>query len=1060
MRSANTQGNLASATWFTDISSVPSERWVQWRINLTGDSTNTPTVNEVNLSWSYDDEVPSSKVNAIFPYWQKTTPLTVSVSASDTGGSGIKKVALYYNYSADNATGWSGWDLYGTNDTESPYSWSFTPPSGDGYYQFYSIAEDNENNTEAVPGTYDNITGVDTVDPSSQVDDISPYWKGEDDNPLLVNVSTATDSLSGVKSVTLYYSYSSDNDSWDSYASFGTDEVKPWQWSFNFPSGGGHYKFYSIAEDNATNLEDPPVTPDNDTQIGYNTAKPSSNVTVISPYWQNTSPITLFAEASDESGFGLKNVTLYFYNSTDNSTWSGPCKYGVDTDPWNEISWSFDFPNGTGDYRFYSIATDNSTPTTGVESFTGNDTHCGYDTAKPSSSIDIINPYWINASASPLEINSTDATDDLSGVENVTLFYRYSNDNDSWGAWTLFEKDIISPWNWTFNFPSGNGYYEFYSIANDTAGNQENVPASNDTICGYDSVKPTSQVDSIPAPYWKNEGDNPLTITVTSASDNLSGIKNITLLYRFSNDNDSWGAWTAYGLDDAAPWSWSFNFPDGEDYYMFYSIAYDNASNFEDAPGLKDAYCGYDELTSFTTSLWSEFNAVSSAGLTLTSSTNADGSTKDNWANADGGWTNPIEYWDFTMQNASILGPINSVTLWIRHYQIGWINDGFKIQIWDGNDWVDVQVYSAGSGPPAGDTNNSWDVKTLGIDTWDKIDAAIVRITGTTKANGEDDFQWFVDTVELRIDSTYMAPVINSYDLRNSTGSKLNNATGLIDVTSNYSFSINITDENGWADFDYIDIKCWYDGGNEATTYNQTAGGNLNMYLRYINTTGTASFEMLWPDDEVQLVLGSCTETFINITTRIVNITFKPLGQVRWAASNYSWDETQDTFNDDYSWNFNLTVMDAEGKTDTKKDEYGIHKYTSVIADADWVDVIAAPGTSDDSSIVTITYSSNYDYNISIYFEENLYNSTMEDTILIAGNVHIKASTDPDDDITEDETFQGISEANAIDIINASGTYQVDGASQTVDVQFRVDIPFGTYFSIYTARVATKIWQD
>jgi len=128
--------------------------------------------------------------------------------------------------------------------------------------------------------------------------------------------------------------------------------------------------------------------------------------------------------------------------------------------------------------------------------------------------------------------------------------------------------------------------------------------------------------------------------------------------------------------------------------------------------------------------------------------------------------------------------------------------------------------------------------------------------------------------------------------------------------------------------------------------------------------------------------------------------------------------------------------------------------------DSDWVDVSVAPGTSDDSSVVAITYSSNYDFNMSIYFEENLTNVTWGDTIPIANNVSILGNTDPNDDIIADKQFQGIGEENAVDIFNVSGVFHSDDSSQTVNVQFNVYIPFGTHGGKYTARVATKIVQD
>jgi hypothetical protein len=303
-------------------------------------------------------------------------------------------------------------------------------------------------------------------------------------------------------------------------------------------------------------------------------------------------------------------------------------------------------------------------------------------------------------------------------------------------------------------------------------------------------------------------------------------------------------------------------------------------------------------------------------------------------------------------------------------------------------------------------------------------------------------------------------PIINSYNLTNSTGSKLNNLTGHLTPNTEYTFTINITDETGWQDIQYINITAWYDNGSELSFYNQTNGGNLNMFLQYENTTGTANWSMLWPDDEATLILTNCTETTIDSNTKIINFSFKPLSQVRWANSNESWNKTQNATNDPWSWNFNITVTDTANQTDWKTDEYGIYRYTSVLPSGDWVDVIALPGSTDESSTVTITYSSNYDYNMSLYFEENLTHTTYGVEIPIMNNVWILANTDTDDDITTDKQFKGIGEENSIDIFNTSGTFSVDNVSQTVDVQFRVYIPFGTLWGEYTARVATTINQD
>jgi hypothetical protein len=76
--------------------------------------------------------------------------------------------------------------------------------------------------------------------------------------------------------------------------------------------------------------------------------------------------------------------------------------------------------------------------------------------------VDPITPY--NVSTSPLNVTATN----FSAVDNVTLWYRWSNDNNSWGAWVIWNNDsnpdVSYPFAWSFNFPNSTGYYEFYSI--------------------------------------------------------------------------------------------------------------------------------------------------------------------------------------------------------------------------------------------------------------------------------------------------------------------------------------------------------------------------------------------------------------------------------------------------------------------------------------------------------------------------------------------------------------------------------------------------------------------
>lgn len=1211
VRSADIQANLSTATWYTAISQVPDKRWVQWRINLTGNTYSTPTINDVNLTWTYDNVYPVSSIDTISPYWKTITPFQISVTALDNG-TGIKEVALYYNYSANNASGWTGWNQYGTNDTTSPYSWTFTPPWGDGYYRFYSRAIDRELNIESPPSlpSYDTLGGVDTIKPSSRLDNITPYWYIEPDRHVVINCSTASDSLSGLQNIILYYRFRRENtSSWGAWQSFGSDMSSPWSWIFNFPHAKGHYQFYSIAVDQAGNIENPPITPDNDTKCGYNSTRPYSAVNAISPYWHGSS-LTITGEGTDNNGSGLYNVTLYYFYSANNNSWSPSNTFGVDSDPWNAISWVFTFPNGTGYYRFYSLAIDNDT---NIEYFTGNDSLCGYDFIKPSSQVDTIPIYWHNATSNPLAITVTTAVDGQSGVKNITLYYRFRTSNtSSWNAWTSFGVDENTPWAWSFNFPSGEGHYQFYSRSYDFVGNREDPPTipEYDAKGGYDTSKPSSQVNTI-SPYVI--AITPFSLSATASDD----VNDVTVWYYYSSQNSSWwnpnwgyrkqlnitgkngGYQMKIIIGNTTGGNVTCNGHAQSDFDDIRFVSY--SDNITLLSFWRKNYTAGTQATFWVnnsrndTSIWlyygnSNTNSTSSGDNTfyffddfsnglskwVMDSWNTDSiyinTTQGNAApalrhNPDNSIPGNRTYQDTRIRtNYRILNGIIEYDVYLAGsariiHQFGWRVNGlswtngycWRLQnsaadggffefsapttwtqigtafpVVSTGTWYHVKINVSGSAysskitpsAPAGDSARSVtdSTKTTAdylvsqvhgvtmtsanyvlVDnvfvrkywvtppTWGSIgseqsgyvrwnnasnpDTSLPWSWGFNFPNGYG-YYWFysiaVDVNNNREDPPNIAdarccyvqptaPVINSYDLRNATGSKLNNATGLCDVNKEYYFTINVTSKYSWIYLDYIDITAWYDYGSETSSYNQSTGGNLNLFLRYENVTGNASFKLLWPDDEVQLIAGNCTQTIVNSTTRIIKISFKPLSQMRWAASNNTWNAALNTTNDPFSWNVNITATNINGLKTWKRDEFGIYKFATISPEQNWVDVMAPPGYSATTNIVNVTYSSNYDFNVSIYFEENLTNATSGDSIPIANNVFILADTDPTDDITTDMMFHGIKELNAIDIINMSGVFHKNNTSQVVQVQFNVYIPFGTNQGQYSAHVATKI---
>ncbi|MCK4757266.1 MAG: right-handed parallel beta-helix repeat-containing protein [Thermoplasmata archaeon] len=376
-------------------------------------------------------------------------------------------------------------------------------------------------------------------------------------------------------------------------------------WDNSYPDGGNYWDDYAGVDNNnginqdipgQDSIGDTPYTnigggvgAQDDYPLMYptyiDTMAPQSSIDAIIPYWLNTLSLSISATASDTES-DIANVTLWYKYSSDNATWPPLWTHFEldETDPW---SWIFNFPDGEGNYLFISIANDTSGNT---EISDLPESSCGYDITAPSSNADNT-PSTTNESAISITYTESDA---LSGVKNVSLWYSYSPDGISYGTWKKFDTESLAPAfsAFVFDFPEDAGYYQFHTRGTDKAGNWEDAPAGNDTWVyeEADTTPPDSSLNAI-STYWKNT--SPITISAI-ASDADSGIANVTLWYRHSPNNSTWGANKSFGIDTVAPWNWTFNFPDGEGYYEFYSIANDSVNNTELPPSSTDTACTYD----------------------------------------------------------------------------------------------------------------------------------------------------------------------------------------------------------------------------------------------------------------------------------------------------------------------------------------------------------------------------------------------------------------------------------------------------------------------------------
>ncbi|HHH80159.1 MAG TPA: hypothetical protein ENL13_04585 [Thermoplasmatales archaeon] len=317
---------------------------------------------------------------------------------------------------------------------------------------------------------------------------------------------------------------------------------------------------------------------------------------------------------------------------------------------------------------------------------------------------------------------------------------------------------------------------------------------------------------------------------------------------------------------------------------------------------------------------------------------------------------------------------------------------------------------------------------------------------------GHVDTQYDNDTY-LNVTVVSAPAVINSYDIQvASTGASRRNA--MIDVNTEYMFVVNVTCPTTWQEIEYINITAWYDAGSEASTYNGTAGGNLNMFLQYQNTTGTAVYNKLWPDNEV--TKGDLVETVYNESCHVIKLEFTPLNQVRSAVGDGGgWDNTTNATNDAGSWNFKIEATTSGGNTTWVKDEYGVYRYCEVSSSAS-VSASALPGhrASTSPGDFTITYKANTPYKLTVTTNVTLNRVGGGDSI---SRAYINVSGG---DISG---YDSLSDGIAY-ILGSSGSYhaqEIDDPQETInDVAYHCDIPYGTLSGTYSSKLYYTLSLD
>jgi len=319
------------------------------------------------------------------------------------------------------------------------------------------------------------------------------------------------------------------------------------------------------------------------------------------------------------------------------------------------------------------------------------------------------------------------------------------------------------------------------------------------------------------------------------------------------------------------------------------------------------------------------------------------------------------------------------------------------------------------------------------------------------------------NTTTLNVTVLHFPPRLNWYDFQyNQSGTWVSKLNSQIDVNNSaeYRFIVNISSDQGWDDIDYVNITVWYDQGNEGSIYNQTVGGNWNLYLQYENTTGTAIWRMLWPHNG-EFIEGNYADrvgfdpygSIGHTECHNLSFSFIPSYQVRYAPGDGIWNNTYNTTDDAFSWNFIIEVTDSGEDAPNPlmvwvTNEFGVYSYSEIVS-AGWPTIIGHPGenATADSNITLMTRS-NGNYSLSTDVE-NLAHRTAPATIS-RENIWVRGG---DLDIFDNFTASG----GGIYFYGFIGMYhlaQANGTNlATNDVEYKCNIPLGQMAGDYAAAI-------
>ena len=442
----------------------------------------------------------------------KSTSVSLTLSASETGGSGMGQMRFSNDYNT-----WSVWETYATSK-----AWTLAP--GDGNKFVYAQLKDAAGNTTAycydiialdatapyttcsanAAGTYsgaqtfaltstDGLTGVAGTEwqldstagswtsgasvqvaaPSSGTASHTIYWRSTD---LAGNVETAKSVVISVSAPVAGGGVSTAST---------TFTLPDYAWYDAYLDSSGQWGSYSIYANGV--LIGTKVADGNPTWNCPQTTVPSgAQISIVRDCGFNSLYGTWDDNVPYADSFNLPaNVT-----QLNAATWSGFIDYR------SEVSWYDDYES---DYVYVCL---DPTTITGISYSTG-----VIDTTLPSGSVAVnAGAAWTKTTDVPLTLSASDVGG--SGLSQM----RFSNDNSAWSAWETYASSKPS-----WSLASGNGTKTVYVQFKDGSGN---VSTSASDAIVLDGIAPTGICSAVSGTTYTGS----MTFALTPADTGGSGL--------------------------------------------------------------------------------------------------------------------------------------------------------------------------------------------------------------------------------------------------------------------------------------------------------------------------------------------------------------------------------------------------------------------------------------------------------------------------------------------------------------------------------------------------------